>query len=56
MTTKPHGLGLGLTIVRTILDAHGGTIAARNNPDGGATFIVTLTRHDAPSRPWTARP
>ena len=42
ITTKSHGLGLGLTIVRTILDAHSGTIAARNNPEGGATFIVTL--------------
>ncbi|HEY6506425.1 MAG TPA: HAMP domain-containing sensor histidine kinase, partial [Vicinamibacterales bacterium] len=57
MTTKPHGLGLGLTIVRTILDAHGGAIAARNNPDGGATFIVTLTRNGAAEPgPWTARP
>ena len=47
MTTKSHGLGLGLTIVRTILDAHGGTIAARNNPEGGATFTVTLPCSEA---------
>ena len=44
MTTKAYGLGIGLTIVRTILSAHGGTIAARNNPEGGATFVVTLPR------------
>ena len=47
MTTKAHGLGIGLTIVRTIVEAHGGAIAARNNPDGGATFIVTLLRSEA---------
>jgi signal transduction histidine kinase len=41
-TTKSHGLGIGLTIARTIIDAHGGTIEARNNPEGGATFTVTL--------------
>ena len=46
VTTKSHGLGIGLTIVRTILDAHGGTIAALNNPEGGATFVVTLVRSD----------
>jgi signal transduction histidine kinase len=44
MTTKAYGLGIGLTIVRTILDAHGGIIAARNNPEGGATFVVRLPR------------
>jgi C4-dicarboxylate-specific signal transduction histidine kinase len=44
VTTKSHGLGIGLAIVRSIVDAHGGTIAARNNPDGGATFTVTLRR------------
>lgn len=38
VTTKSRGLGIGLTIARTIIDAHGGTIEARNNPDGGATF------------------
>ena len=47
VTTKSHGLGIGLTIVRTIIDAHGGTIDARNNPDGGATFTVTLPRSEA---------
>jgi len=31
VTTKSHGLGIGLTIVRTIIDAHGGRIDARNN-------------------------
>jgi signal transduction histidine kinase len=47
MTTKSQGLGIGLTIVRTIVDAHGGAIEARNNPDGGATFTVTLPRSEA---------
>jgi signal transduction histidine kinase len=47
VTTKSHGLGIGLTVVRTIVDAHGGTIDARNNPDGGAIFSVTLPRSDS---------
>ncbi|HXI78896.1 MAG TPA: HAMP domain-containing sensor histidine kinase [Steroidobacteraceae bacterium] len=42
VTTKSHGLGIGLTIARSIVAAHGGTIKARNNPEGGATFTVTL--------------
>ena len=48
VTTKPHGLGIGLTIARTIVDAHGGTIAARNNAEGGATFTITLRRSKMP--------
>ena len=46
VTTKAHGLGVGLTIVRSIVDAHGGTIVAHNNPQGGATFTVTLPRSE----------
>ena len=48
VTTKAHGLGIGLTIARTIVDAHGGTIDAHNNPEGGATFTVTLRRSETP--------
>ena len=46
VTTKSHGLGIGLTIVRTILAAHAGKIEAHNNADGGATFTVTLRCSD----------
>ena len=46
VTTKAHGLGIGLTITRAIVDAHGGTIDAHNNPEGGATFTVTLRRSE----------
>jgi two-component system sensor kinase FixL len=37
-TTKENGMGLGLAIARSIIDAHHGRIFAENNSDGGATF------------------
>lgn len=41
-TTKPEGMGMGLAIVQTIVEAHFGTIEVINNPNGGATFAVTF--------------
>jgi PAS domain S-box-containing protein len=41
-TTKPEGLGMGLSISQTIIKAHGGTMEAWNNREGGATFAFTL--------------
>ena len=41
-TTKVDGLGMGLAIARTIVDAHGGRVRAENNPEGGATFQFTI--------------
>jgi signal transduction histidine kinase len=50
VTTKAHGLGIGLAVARTIVDAHGGAIEARNNPEGGATFAVALRCRSTPAR------
>jgi len=41
-TTKPEGMGMGLAIARTIVEAHHGTIAAENQPWGGALFTIRL--------------
>ena len=53
-TTKPNGLGLGLSISQTIISAHGGRLWATTDPGAGATFHFTLPvarRPDLPEHP-----
>ena len=49
-TTKPHGLGLGLCICRTIVESHGGRLWAANNPGDGLTMRFTLPVPAEPTR------
>jgi two-component system sensor kinase FixL len=42
VTTKPQGMGVGLSISRTIIEAHGGAINVEANPGGGTIFRLTL--------------
>ena len=41
-TSKTGGIGLGLSISKSIVEIHGGIITAENNDQGGASFIIKL--------------
>jgi two-component system, LuxR family, sensor kinase FixL len=50
ITTKPQGMGIGLSISKTIVEAHGGQISVAPNPGGGTVFRFTL-RAATPEEP-----
>ncbi|WP_353860275.1 MASE4 domain-containing protein [Azospirillum formosense] len=50
-TTKEHGIGMGLTICQSIIEAHGGRLWATANQPHGAVFRFTLPVDDEPERP-----
>ncbi len=53
-TTKREGMGIGLPISRTIIEAHGGQIRAANRPEGGAIFSFTLPSTPEPQNGATS--
>jgi signal transduction histidine kinase len=50
-STKKEGMGVGLSIARSIIEAHGGRIWCENNVSGGATFRFALPLDKAPQNP-----
>lgn len=44
-TTKTYGTGMGLTLVDNIIKAHQGSLVIENNPDGGTSAVVTLSKN-----------
>jgi nitrogen fixation/metabolism regulation signal transduction histidine kinase len=55
VTTKTKGTGLGLAVVKKIVEEHGGMIWAANQPTGGGSMTFRLPRHAATDQPLRAR-
>jgi two-component system, LuxR family, sensor kinase FixL len=45
VSTKPNGMGVGLSVCRTIIEAHGGELRAIDGDGGGTVFLLTVPRH-----------
>jgi len=52
VTTKEKGMGIGLAVSRSIVEAHGGRIWAENNRDGGTTFSIALPLSSLSHASW----
>jgi two-component system sensor kinase FixL len=48
VSSKSSGMGIGLSLSRTIVEAHGGSLWLEDNPSGGATFRFTLPNAPTP--------
>jgi signal transduction histidine kinase len=48
-STKPAGAGLGLTVCREVIEAHGGRISLANRPGGGLAVNLWIPRREAES-------
>jgi two-component system sensor histidine kinase DctS len=53
-TTKSEGMGLGLSLCRSVIEQHGGQLVYRDRPGGGSTFVFDLPRRADASAPSSA--